>query len=232
MKVFAYLLFALYLLSSGTAVHASASPFAKCRGSAVYQVTFFNFLTPKIFGDLIPSDGLVFSPLTATGHSNRVSILTVRGLASKQIEAIAETGDNSGLIQVLKDLENTRHGVKSYAAAAGPTASGQYTTVTVKVDCENPFISAVAMIAPSPDWMVLIANMNMFSSSRRDFVSYRAGFLIAYDAGTDDSRDFTPSDPSFDMPTVPQQNIAPLVEDETDRFNGRNVGKYFIKRIA
>ena len=232
MKQFSYILSALYLLSSVASVRGSASPFAQCRGDAVYQVTFFNFLTPKIFGGLIPSDGLVFSPLTVAGHSNRASILTVRGFASKEIEAVAETGDNSGLIQVLKDLSRRRHGVKSFASASGPTAPGQSTTLTVKVDCENPFISAVSMIAPSPDWMVLIANMNMFSSDLRTFTSQSSGFLTAYDAGTDDGRDFTPSDPSFDMPTNPQKNIAPLVEDDTDRFNGRTVGKYIVNRIA
>lgn len=56
--------------------------------------------------------------------------------------------------------------------------------------------------------------------------------LIAYDAGVDDGRDFTPPlDTSLDEPTAPQKNIAPLVEDETDRFEGRIVGKYVIQKI-
>ena len=52
-------------------------------------------------------------------------------------------------------------------------------------------------------------------------------------AGVDDGREFTdPSDASLDIPTEPTLNIAPLVEDETDRFDGKYVGYYEIKLIS
>lgn len=210
---------------------ATAGPFATCRGQARYAVSFHNALSPAFFGDLIPADGLVFSPLTAVSHSNRVSLLTVRGFASPEIEAVAETGDNAGLLRLARSLRG--NGTRSVVVADGATLPANTTTLRVAVDCRNPFVSAVAMIAPSPDWIVQVSNLNLYDSRRRAFKSFAAGFLIAYDAGTDSGRDFTdPSDPALDQPTVPPQNIAPLVEDETDRFEGRVVGKYFIKRIA
>lgn len=216
-------------------VSASSSyppPFAGCRGFARYNVTFYNVLTTQRFRSMIPSDGLSFSPLTATGHSNRVSILTVRGFASKAIEAIAETGDNSMLVRALRTLRASKQGVRSYRAASSGVMPGKSVTLMVNVDCMHPFISAVSMIAPSPDWIVQVSNVNMYSRRFRKFMRYRRGNLIAYDAGTDDGREFTaPSDTSLDIPTVPQKNIAPLVEDDTDRFEGRVVGKYLIKRI-
>lgn len=188
-------------------------------------------LTPRRFRSLIPSTGLLFSPLTVAGHSNRVSILTVRDQASKEVEAIAETGDNAPLIHKLNMMRNAKHGVKGFGAASGPVMPGKSVMVAVNVDCKHPFITGLAMIAPSPDWFVQISNVNMYSRRFRKFRHHRFGYLIAYDAGTDDGREFTPGDRSLDIPTVPQKNIAPLVEDETDRFRGRIVGRYMIKRI-
>lgn len=208
------------------------STFAHCSGYARYNITFLNLMTPRRFGSLIPSTGLVYSPLTVVSHSNRISILTVRGYASKDVQAIAETGDNAPLLKSVGMLRMKKEGVKGYKAASGGTMPGKSVSVAVNVDCMHPFITGLSMIAPSPDWIVQINNMNMYSRRFRKFRYRRFGFLIAYDAGTDDGREFTPpSDLSLDKPTVPQQNIAPLVEDETDRLRGRVVGRYMIKKI-
>lgn len=86
------------------------------------------------------------------------------------------------------------------------------------------------MIAPSPDWIVQINNRNMVDDTGA-FVKMMSGNLIAYDTGVDDGREFTsPVDASLDMPSEPSKNIAPLVEDETDRFEGRNVGRFYVVR--
>lgn len=202
-----------------------------CRGNASYEVTFVNLLTPGLFGARVPRSGLEFSPVTAVTHSNRVSLLTVRGFASAEVEAIAETGSNAALVAAARALRGA--GTRSVVSADGPTLPANATTVRVSVDCANPFLTALAMIAPSPDWIVQISNRNLFSAGRGAFVSGVAGFLVAYDAGTDSGGDFTdPMDASLDVPTVPAQNIAPLVEDVTDRFGGNVVGKYIVKRVA
>lgn len=221
LPVFLTLICALSLASAGL---------SGCSGSAQYDVTFYNFLTAENFGSLIPSDGLVFSPLSAVSHSNRVSLLTVRGFASEPVELIAEKGDNSELVAVAESLLGK--GTKSVVAADGPTMPGNKTTLRVAVDCENPFVTAISMIAPSPDWIVQVSNKNLFSSGHQAFVPYTWGYLIAYDAGTDSGMEFTnPEDESLDEPTEPPLNIAPLVEDETDRFEGRLVGKYVIEKV-
>ncbi|PXF45296.1 Spondin-1 [Gracilariopsis chorda] len=202
----------------------------RCSGRAVYRVSFHNLLTPENFGKLIPQRGLVFSPLVGASHSHRISFLTVRGFASRQVEQIAETGDNSRFVTMARNLRSQRHGVLHVAAANGPTLPGKYTTLFYPVDCAHPFITMLGMIAPSPDWIVQINNRNMLRDGK--FVARDFGTLIAYDAGTDDGREFTiPADASVDKPSEPQKNIAPLVEDETDRFQGRIVGRFLIQRI-
>lgn len=222
-----------FVLLSVLLIPIAATSFnSTCTGTASYRITFFNFLSRRFFGSLIPPTGLVFSPLAAVTHSNRISLLTVRGFASPEIEAIAETGDNGPLIRTARRLRRQGRGVKSIVAAGGPTMPGNRTTLQVMVDCANPFVTIVGMIAPSPDWIVQISNYRLVSMGG-SFVRQDFGHLIAYDAGTDSGRMFTdPADASLDMPTEPPLNIAPLVEDETDRFKGRFVGRFFVQRVA
>lgn len=210
----------------------NANPFENCAASAMYNVTFLNMLTTGHLGSLIPSTGLNFSSLTVVSHSNRVSLFTIRGFASEEVEAIAEKGDNALLLDTLEDLRRDNNGVKSFGGASGITGPGMATSIVVEVDCTHPFITGLSMIAPSPDWIVQINNVNMYSRKGQKFRRRRYGYMIAYDAGTDDGREFTdPSDPSLDLPTLPPKNIAPLVEDETDRLEGRIVGRFFIRKI-
>lgn len=229
------LLFALVLIGTASASQRTGMRQTRrmrtCSGQAEYVVNFTNFLTPRRFGRRIPKTGLVYSPLAGASHSNRVSLLTVRSLASPQVEQIAETGQNGRFVALAEHLRDTEQGVKTVAGADGPTMPGNSTTLRFTVDCEHPFITVVGMIAPSPDWLVQVSNVNLVRRGR--FISFRRGRLIAYDAGTDDGAEFTsPTDASLDMPSEPQKNIAPLVEDDTDPFNGRFIGVYTIRRVA
>ena len=219
-------LFAIFLTAPASAV------FEGCSGTAKYKIVFYNFLKPALFGDMIPEDGLVYSPLSAASHSGRVSVFTVRGFASQQVRDVAEKGDNSGVVAQVKALQKAGY-VKDLTAAAGPTLPGNSTELELMVDCDNSFVTVLGMIAPSPDWIVQISNVNLYSKELDMFIPSRWGRLIAYDAGTDSGGDFTnPADTTLDVPTMPPMNIAPLVEDETDAFNGKAVGKYVIKRVA
>lgn len=223
------LTFSIALLS--VLFQTAVSIFPNCTGSATYNVTFQNFLTTSDFGDLIPPTGLVFSPLAGASHSNRQSFFTIRGFASPEVEQIAENGVNELFVTRAKMLSMMGGGVKTVASVEGLTLPGHASVLTFDVDCEHPFITVLGMIAPSPDWIVQINNRNTFVDGM--FLKYMAGDLIAYDGGTDDGREFTdPMDLSLDLPTEPKQNIAPLVEDETDRFEGRVVGRWMMLRVA
>lgn len=226
------LLTLLALLALVISATATENPFPKCRGSAKYKVTFHNLLTPANFGKLIPDTGLVYSPLAGVSHSNRVSLFTIRGFANKPTEILAETGVNTRFVRFAKRLRATKRGVLSVVDAGAQTMPGKSTTVILQVDCQHPFVTVIGMIAPSPDWIVQINNRNLFDTENNRFIRRDSGTLIAYDTGVDDGREFTPPlDLSLDLPTVPQKNIAPLVEDDTDRFEGRIVGRYTIRKI-
>lgn len=208
------------------------TPFPGCTGEATYEVTFRNLLLPRRFGSKIPAGGLVFSPLAGISHSNRFSVLTVRGYASSEVAMVAKSGNNGPLLEMASAQQERVGFVKSSMGAEGPTLPGNRTTVTVIVDCDHPFITVISMIAPSPDWIVQINNRNMFNTMSGRFTRGMAGTLIAYDAGVDSGRDFTdPSDSSLDLLTMPPRNIAPLVEDDTDRFDGMIVGRFSMRMM-
>lgn len=228
---FASILLICYALLS-TGAYATREGVPGCRGTATYRVVFSNLLTSKNFGNLIPSSGLVFSPLAGVSHSNRISFFTVRGFASKPVEILAEQGRNMPFINLARRVRRKTGKVTSVIDAGKPTMPGTATVLTLKVNCFNPSITVLGMIAPSPDWIVQINNRIMYDTSAGRFIGQTSGDLIAYDTGVDNGREFTPPlDLSLDLPTVPRKNIAPLVEDDTDRFEGRVVGKYLIKRI-
>lgn len=221
-------LIGMFLLSS---IISSVSAF--CTGGALCRITFTNF-TFDNFGDLpgFPADGLLFSPLAGVTHSKRQSFLIVRGFAIRAVEDIAETGNNNRFIRRANKLLKKGEGVLSVVDAQVPTSPGFSNSFIVAVNCNNPFLTVLGMISPSPDWFVQINNVNLFDIWASEFVPRLTGDLIAYEAGVDDGREFTPrSDRSLDLPTVPRLNIAPLVEDDTDRFDGRVVGRYTIQRI-
>lgn len=219
------------LLALSSLVAADTTPFPGCTGaSADYEVTFTNGMTPKRFGEAIPDTGLVFSPPFSISHSHRVSVLTPRGYASEGIQTIAEKGDFSVLRKAAMGLRMSNHGVRDIKFAGGPTLPGKKTKLTLRVNCRHSFITVVAMVAPSPDWIVFVANVPLFRNGR--FVNKRSGPLFAYDAGTDSGGNFTnPGDTSLDVPTDPPVNIAPLYEDETNVFGMKRVGFYDIRKM-
>ncbi len=224
------LLIATFCFSAG---HGMAM--AKCmHKTAKYKVTFYNFLSPTNanFTGKIPEDGLAFSPLTAISHSVRASFLAEYGYASPQVELICETGNNNPLITKAKNMAMYTDMVRTAAGSDGPTLSGKTpASVYVEVSCEQPMVTALSMIAPSPDWIVQVSNTKMYADGM--FVDYKAGPLYAWDCGTDDGGEFTaPSDASLDMPSEPQLNIAPLYKDPTDRFGMMAVGSYVIEKVG
>lgn len=213
-------------------VNAAGTPFPGCEGQKMYRLSFSNLVTSTRFGDSVPPSGLVFSPLSAVTHSNRFSLLTPRGFASNAVAEIAKTGNNTEFINTATQLRNDTDLIKSISSGEGLTGPGESASVTVMVDCARPFITAVAMVAPSPDWIVQISNFNLYNSEAETFTRIATGSLLVYDAGVDSGVGFTdPSDPSLDIPTSPQLNIAPLSEEMNDPFMGRSVGSFIIRRV-
>ena len=213
-------LFGLTFISKGAA--------SKCYGEAKYKVIFYNALSDTgFFKDIVPKGGLAFSPMTAVTHDPRVSLFTSRGFASKGLEMVCETGANNMFID---EATAFGHRVTSVVGGDSGIPGGMKGYVEVMATCENYYLTVTSMIAPSPDWIVQINNIALLKNG--SFIKEKWGRLFAYDCGTDSGREFTdPSNSALDIPTVPVDNIVPLAQDETDRFNGYSVGWYKVVRL-
>lgn len=202
MKLVALLVASLLLSSSR----------AQC-ASGTYQLKLTTLFTTANF-PAAPSDAHL-SPLTAFSHTRRFSAFAQYAYATTGVKNVAETGDNSVLLTELKSPL-----VKDVSAASNIAFAGDSFTVDVKVDCKAPFVSAVTMVAPSPDWILAIFSMDMRGPDG-SFVAKREGDLMIYDAGTDSGATLT----APDKPSKPVQNIAPL---EAAMFAGKPAASYVL----
>jgi len=212
------------------ALTTSAAARRRCRGSAMYKVTFSNFLSGTgRFRNIVPKGGLVFSPMTGVTHSPRVSLFRRGRPVSKAVEQVCENGRNTRLLRRARALRFIRR-VTSVAYTTGPVRPGKVGYIKVRATCRNRYLSVITMIAPSPDWVVQINNMPLWRGGK--FIRAARGRLVAYDCGTDSGREFTdPSNLSLDVPTRPRGVFRRLSQDPTDRFMGRPVGYYKVTRI-
>lgn len=199
------------------AVAKTKRKYPPCRGGATYNLTIYNRWTPSRFNNIPP--GAHFSPLTFFSHSPRFSSFVFRGYATAGVQAVAETGDNSMLKE---ELANAGTFVKQVSDTTGGAEPGSYFNTTVKVDCKHPFVSAITMVAPSPDWVIAIANLNVFRKGT--FIERKAGKLRVYDAGTDSGKSLT----ADDKPTIPVENIVQL---RGPPFRRRYIARYVLRRV-
>lgn len=198
-----------------------------CRGTATYRVSLVGRWTANRFEVFDPTAH--FAPLTAISHKSRYSAWTQFGYASEGIKNVAQLGDNTVLLRDL-DVAKSDGFVRDVSGMPlGTIFNGNETgSVDVTVDCENSFISAIAMAAPSPDWFASIDRVNVVRRGR--FIKKMTGKVFAHDAGTDDGVDFLPDTfVEVEEPTVPQENIIKIAGSP---FFGKNVGFFKIERIA
>ena len=84
-------------------------------------------------------------------HDLRASLWTRGGQASPAIEALAETGDSSG---IMKDVEQCGSACSElYTIACGPEMTSVCTgSMDISVHPRRPYVSSASMLVPSPDW--------------------------------------------------------------------------------
>lgn len=184
---------------------------------ATYKLTLTTLFSKDNF-PLAPANAHL-SPLTSFSHNRRFSAFVLYGYATTGVKNVAETGNNAQLKRELnhplvKDIATTNNLI---------FARGSF-VVMLDVDCNNPFISAITMIAPSPDWFVAISSLDMRKKSGR-FARMRSGQLRVYDAGTDSGRTLS----AANSVTKPVENIAPLVGAP---FNGKPAATFKLERVS
>lgn len=182
---------------------ASVANAAECTGERTYRVTYNYMWTNGNFPNR-PS-GAHFSPLVVWAHKITYSAFTQYGYATDGIKDVAEFGASSALRSEL--MQGRANGFVGDIKVNGriPNGGGM-ASVDLKVNCTYPFISAISMVAPSPDWIAPVFRFSVIRNKNNMYKKKGSKNVRVWDAGTDSGLDFT----SPNAPTSPRENIHPI----------------------
>jgi hypothetical protein len=214
------------LLAAGPAAAASPEPDGD---TAEYEIVFTGQWTVATHPLEYPRAGLLtgphFSGLIGASHGPRYALFAEGALPTRGLERLSEEGKHSPL-----DAE-IRAAVASGAAGAlfesDPIRDmARPAVTTVRVDSAHPLVSAVAMIAPSPDWFAGAAGVDLREAGR--WVESKEVVLLAYDAGSDDGTTYEAPDRDADPKHPTARNGSPHFRRGEEAVP---VGKLTLRRV-
>ena len=132
-----------------------------------------------------------FSPLVGATHNQQAVIWRPQDQpATAGLEQVAETGKTSTFTAELNQLKQQGY-VDAIFKSTGGVSPGKQ-SITVALSEQFPLLSAISMIAPSPDWFVGVRDINLFTGS--GWIERLELDLKLYDSGTDSGATFISSD--------------------------------------
>ena len=198
----------------------AASPTATARYRVTFETTWSSATHPTDF----PADAH-FSPLIGATHSSAVRFWQPQALASEGIEAMAERGRTSPLdaeIEAAIGAGTARHVLRGSGVTALPGAA----SIDFEIDLEQPLVTLVTMIAPSPDWFAGVHDLRLLEGNA--WVDATTVALFPYDAGTDHGTTYA----SADRDAEPREPIQAIEGRPLDRAGAvAPVGRFTFRRL-
>ena len=159
-------------------------------GGVQYSMTFDQTWSGATFPTNHPSSAH-FSPLVGATHNSQVVIWRPQDQPSTAgLEIVAESGSTSTFTMELEEHRSSGY-VDEIFRHGGPEDSPGSQQVTFTATEQFPLVSAVSMIAPSPDWFVGVRDVNLYPNG--EWVDRLEFDLRLYDSGTDLAERFTAS---------------------------------------
>ncbi len=148
-----------------------------------------------------------YSSLVGVTHSPDISIWGPGMIASNGIEIIAETGGRAQFEADMNVLINTTDLVDRFRNTGGLTTSPAMRQSFQTINADFPVVSLLGMIAPSPDWLVGVYDINLRENGvwAREIVVD----LYPYDAGTDAGISYSSANVDI-TPHIPIANISDI----------------------
>jgi len=184
-KTMLVLTLALFIFSAASAAADGAQ----------YSVTLKRLWTEKSHPFEYPEAGLLtgphFSGLIGATHNGAYKIYKEGAKPTPGLEDLSEKGKHSPLDAEIKAAIAAGKAGALFETGPIRDADGSE-TVSVMVDSKFPMVSAVAMIAPSPDWFAGAADVNLMEGGK--WVAKKTVDLYAYDSGGDDGATYKADD--------------------------------------
>lgn len=190
---------------------------------ATYRVTFNATWSEATHPTNFPADPH-FSGLVGAVHSEQAILWEPGQIASDGIEQMAETGGKTILLAEIQSVVGEGRAL-SEISGGGIGVSPGSVAVEFTVTRDNPQVSLVTMVAPSPDWFVGVHGLNMLDGEGQ-FLQSATVDLAVYDAGTDSGLQY--ASPNLD--TQPREPIALVNSDsaDSDLIDGQPIAGQFI----
>ena len=146
-----------------------------------------------------------FSGLVGGTHSDAATFWEVGRSASPGIGSMAETGSKALLTSEVQQAVAAGTAGGSISGGGISTSPGSV-AVGFSVNQDNPLVTVVSMIAPSPDWFVGVSGLDLFQDG--EWVEERTVSLWPYDSGTDSGSSYV----SPDQDTNPPEPVRAITE--------------------
>lgn len=204
-----------HTIAAASVLVASAAQAQTCAPAqeAQYRVVFDAVWSATTHPQDFPAANPHFSGMVGGTHNGDVAFWATGELASNGIQQMAERGRKDPLIEEVDAAisAGTAFGVVS---GGGIGFSPGSNSTTFAASLEHSLATIVSMIAPSPDWFVGVAGIELFVDN--DWVDGLAVELYPYDAGTDSGATFiTPNDPTVPPEPIFQINGYPFLNGAT-----------------
>jgi len=172
---------------------------AQAADTARYEVRFDATWTAKSHPLDYPSNAH-FSGLVGATHNAGYSLFADGGTATPGLENLSENGAHSPLTEEINTAKQA--GTVGALFESEPLFSFPGTiSARFMIDDAHPFVSAAAMVAPSPDWFTGISKVSLRKDGKWvEKVTYK---LFAMDAGTDSGTTYK----AADADTMPRQSV-------------------------
>lgn len=162
---------------------------------AEYQVTLRSTWTEANHPFEYPEAGVVtgphFSGLIGATHGGQFELFAEGKAPSPGLERLSEEGKHDPLNREIQSA--IAAGRAGMLFESDPLRDFSQSAVTkLRVDERNPNVSAVAMIAPSPDWFTGVMAVDLMKDGH--WMASRTLDLYAYDSGGDEGTTYRAAD--------------------------------------
>ncbi len=193
----------------------------EAQSTADYTVTFnATWSSDTHPNDSFPGDPH-FSPLVGALHNSDYSMWKEGEKASAGIKQMAETGATTSLKSEIEG-KVSEGSVDQFLVASGPFDSPGNTSISFTAGDPCSLLSLTSMIAPSPDWFVGIADLDLYEGD--SWLESQTITLYAWDAGTDSGTGYESSNAAeTDPKAIAKFDSSPLKE-------GTAIGTFVIEK--
>ena len=168
--------------------------------TATYQLDFDATWSAQTHPQNFPASAH-FSPLIGGVHADTVAFWTVGDLASLGIQRMAEWGSITPLDEEVQAAVDADDALAVLTGSGLPTSPG-HVGLTFTATDDFPRLTLVTMIAPSPDWFVGVAGLDLRPGGV--WAENLVVDLLPHDAGTDAGISYS----SPDQPEVPHVPVS------------------------